>query len=130
MGVTALAKHDAILRQLTGFDSLFRVIPSAAATVHYESHEDADDRSDHEHAGGCLPAEDDANQDRDDHREGTRQDHLAQGASNRDVDTRPVIWLTRPGHDAGILVKLTPDLLDHVSRRAADGAHRERGEDV
>ena len=122
MGLGALAAVGAVL------DQLLRVVPRAAARGHRDREEETGhDRADQE------PAEhlglDDPDDDRDRDRDERRQQHAPDRRAGDDRDRGRVVRPRGALHDARVLAELAPHLLDDLAADAADGRHRQRGEE-
>ena len=73
---------------------------------------------------------DEADDERDDDRHQRGQDHLALRGLGDEVDAGRVVGLLGALHDPRLLAELAAHLLDDGAAGAADGLHRERGEQV
>ena len=121
--VGALAAVRAVLDQLLG------VVPRAAAGGHRDGQEEAGhDRADEQAAEHLV--RDQADDDRDHDRDQRRDPHLLERALRDDVDALRVLGPRGALHDPRDLAELAAHLLHDLGAGAADGLHRERGEQV
>ena len=116
---------------VTFLDQLLGVVPGAAAGGHRDGDEQTGD--DHPHQHGSQAGEgvhlagdhvdDDEQNDRREHRQQRRYDHLFNRRLGEDVDGAAVFGLHLAGHDARVLTELTTDFLNDRLGRAPHGGH-------
>ncbi len=118
---------------------LLGVVPGAAAGGHRDRDEqavddDAEQRSAERREGRGLGAGNQQHAEIDDerrqHRQQRRDDHLLDRRLGQKVDGAGVVGLGRAGHDARILTELPAHFLDDRAGRAADRRHCDAAEQI
>ena len=120
------------------FDVLLGVVPGTAASRHRDGDEDAGDDDAEQHGAdrgkGIGLARDrcdhEVQHDRRQHGQQRRDHHFLDRGLREHVDGAGIIRLFRARHDAGLLLELPADFLDHRLGGTADSQHRHAAEQV
>ena len=135
----ALHVLDAVLVDEAVLERLLGVVPGAAARGHRDGDEqavddDAEQRCAERGEGRGLGAGDQQHAEIDDqrrqHRQQRRDDHLLDRRPGEQVDGARIVRLRRAGHDARILAELPAHLLDDRAGRTADRRHGDAAEQI
>ena len=120
----------AFAAEMAVLDILLGVIPGAAAGRHRDGDEEAGDDRSHQQAAKGLRPEQQADDERHQHRQQRRQDHFLDRRLGQHVDGARVIRLGVAIHDAGDLAELAAHLDNDSTGCAPDRFHRHRAEQV